>query len=241
MRAFFAVTLLVAGATAAQDELSALANQGAWAELLEKAEKTPPAVRKDAWRQLVARAAAAVVKSAPPGKDGFDALGRADALVQRYGFLADTRPFPEARDEAVLAAAGRCQDLGDDCWKRLGAWEPKLTPAGSLALGRFLRKAGFVAWRPMPLFARAVSEPAACRDPDVLASTLASLDTPEDSPAAAAARQVAFERCWDVMKPALQESLRGASSYRLRNACAAMRAKKALSELQADLCADEGR
>lgn len=243
MRLAFALVALSAAASAqAPDELDALAGQGAWAELLEKAEKTAPTARTDAWRELVTRAAAAVVKGAAPGKEAFEAATRADTLAERFTFLAGRPAFLAARDEAVLLGARRCLELDDSCWKRLGAFELTLTPAGSLALGKALKRR-FVAWRFVPLFARAVSVVGAptCRDADVLAATLAGLELPDDAAPAVSARQIAFEWCWAAMQPALVNSQAGASSYRLQNTCASLRARKALTELQADLCADEGR
>lgn len=235
--------VLAALLSLAPDDLSALAQQKSWAELLEKAEGTAPAARDDRWRALVAEAATFVTQPARAAKDPFATAEKADALAERFPFLARHPPFVAARDAAVVAGLERCvQSQDDDCFRRFAPFETTLAPAGSLAAGKVFRRGGFFAWRPIALFARAVGakDAPACADPDVAEAALAALDTPEGSEAAVAARQVAFDWCFAALKAPLQASMRGAGPLRLANACGPMRARKALTALQDDLCRDVG-
>lgn len=237
---------LVAGAKepATLADLEVLLQKRAYAELLERAEDVAPASRTDAWKSLVAGAASAVVKSGAVTKDPFAPALEADALLKRHAFLAEREPFLAARDGAVLGAAQRCfkEADGEPCWKTLAAFEPTLTPAGSLELGKALRKNGALPARVASLYAKAAAkDPAVCKDADVQDVLVASLDGPGEGAPAVAARTVAFTTCWAALTPKLKAAMVGASSYRLRNACKPMREKKALTALQEDLCQDEAQ
>ena len=234
--------LALAKEPATQAELDALAARAAYAELLERAEDVPAGSRLDAWRAVVTKAAAAVVSHRSAGVPFADAA-KAEALRERYRFLADQPSFIAARDDAVVAGAEACVKEAEEapCWKTLGAFEKTLGAGGSLALGKLLQKSGFRAGRVLPVFARAVTSKDApsCRDPDVQGATVDALEFPAVD--AATARTVAFELCWTAMMPKLRAAMVGASSARMQNACKAMREKKALTELQAELCTDEGQ
>ncbi len=238
-----AASAALADGQATMGELKTLAGQKAWPELLSRAEGIEPGARTDTWRELVGQAAAGVVRAVVVAEDPFERAAKADSLKERHAFLDGQRAFVAARDEAVLAGLRRCVELGeaDGCWRRFGAYERTLSPAGSLEGGKLLKKSGFAPHRTVALFARAVGakDAPACRDADVEAAVVAALDTPVGSDAAKAARQVAFEWCWSSMQPKLKASLVGASKYRLVNACQAMRERKALTGLQEDLCRDE--
>lgn len=223
-------------------DLEVLSSKGAFAELLERAEDVAPAARTDAWKSLVTGAAVAQVESIAVTKEPFAPALEADVLLKRHTFLAERQPFLAARDGAVLGGAQRCfkEPDGEPCWKALAAFEPTLTPAGSLELGRALRKNGALPARVTSLYAKAaVKDGAACKDADVQDVLVASLDGPEDGAPAVAARSVAFTTCWGALSPKLKAAMVGASGYRLRNVCKPMREKKALSALQEDLCHDE--
>jgi hypothetical protein len=234
--------LALAKEPATQAELDALAARAAYAELLERAEDVSAGSRLDPWRSVVTKAAVAVVSHRSAGAPFVDAA-KAETLRERYRFLADQPAFITARDEAVVAGAEACVKETEDapCWKTLASFEKTLGAGGSLALGKLLQKSGFRAGRVMPVFARTVTskDAPACRDPDVQAVTVDALELPVAE--AATARSVAFELCWTAMMPKLKAAMVGASSYRLQNACKAMREKKALTEMQADLCTDEGQ
>lgn len=241
--AFFSA-VSAAKAPATQAELDTLAANGAWDEILERAEDVPAASRGEPWKTVVVSAATArVTHRASSAPEAFAAAVEADALKGRYRFLADREAFITARDAAVNAGAQRCMKDREDqaCWKALAHFENTLSPAGGLALGRLFKKNGWLPSRVMPLLAKGISgaDSALCKDPEVQDVTVAALDAPVEEASAAAARTVAFEWCWVAMQPKLRAAMVGASSYRLRNACKPMRERKALSALQLDLCADE--
>ncbi len=222
-------------------DLKALGERKEYAQVLERAEELPAAVRTDAWRAMVATAAAGVLPLASAEKNVFAQVVQADALRKRFAFLDKSQSFVSARDEAAMAGLRRCLRTNDDaCFRGFAAYELTLTPAGSLAAGKLLRRNGSPPVRAMPLFGRAVGakDAPSCKDADVVASTAAALETPEENDAAKAARQVAFEWCWSSMQPGLKAAMAGASSMRLQNVCRPMRAKQALTPKQDEACRD---
>lgn len=247
MRLLTLPLLLVAVTAAAKepatmDDLKSLATNASFAELLERAEGVAPAARTDAWKELVTTAATAVVAGLKPAGDALAGLARADALLERFTFLAQRDAFVAARDDVAVEGLRRCLEANDEaCVRRFAPQERTLSPAGSLKAGKAFRRARAVAYRPMALFARATGkkDAAACADPDVGDAVMASLELPPDSEAAGHARKVAFEWCWSALQPKLKASMVGADSYRLLNQCPGLRAQKALSAFQEEVCQDE--
>ena len=224
------------------EDLQALSQQKAYAELLERAEDIAPAARTDAWQGLVASAAVGVVTTTPLAKDPFGEVGKADALLARFAFLDKRAAFSAARDEAVLKGLKRCVDANNEaCIEHFVPYEPSLGATASLKAGKMLRHYGAVPYRSMLLFAKAAAgkDGGACKDPDVSDAVIAALDLPPDHRSAKAAQQVAFESCWPALQAKLKSTMVSASASRLQNSCVGMRAKKALTPLQEDLCKDE--
>lgn len=224
------------------DDLKTLAQHKAYPELLERAEDVAPAARTEVWRDLIATAAAGAVQGAPIAKDPFGQAGKADALLARFSFLEKREGFATARDEAVLSGLRRCIEADDaQCFTRFAPYEKTLGSAGSLKAGKMLRRYGSVPYRPMALFAKAVGakDAAACKDSDVADAVVAALGLPTEDAAAIAARQVAFDWCWAALQPRLKTAMVGAQSVWLQNSCQGMRAKKALTQMQEELCKDE--
>ncbi|QDE94160.1 hypothetical protein BHS06_19665 [Myxococcus xanthus] len=243
--AYLLAAPVLARPAATLEDLRALAVQKSWAELLERAEDIPPASRTDTWRALVTEAATAEVESAmaPDDKDPFATARKARALGQRYSFLAKAPGFSSARDARGLKDLERCLELERsgciDTYRELtgdASAETTLQAARLVKRGRF-------AYVAMPLFASAVrggKEAGACKDEALAEAVLAALDLPATDSRAGDARKVAFEWCWSALGARLKSATVGASSYFLANTCQPMRARKALTELQDDLCKDEG-
>ncbi|MCY1033920.1 hypothetical protein OV207_20875 [Corallococcus sp. BB11-1] len=225
------------------EELQTLASQKAWAELLERAEGLPAPQRTDAWRALVTDAAAADVEALPPDdKEPFAASRRARALGQRYAFLSKAPRFATARDQGARKDLQRC--LGLDrrgCIDTFLELTPDMGPEAALQAAHLVKQ-GHFAYVAMPLFAMAVGggrDVSACKDAALAEAVIAALGLPKEDPRAVQASKVAFEGCWSALGPKLKAATVGASSYFLANTCQPMRARKALTELQDELCKDE--
>ncbi|WP_217911875.1 hypothetical protein [Myxococcus sp. AM011] len=235
-------TVAVAKPPATLADLQTLASQQAWAELLERAEDVPPATRTDAWRGLVTEAATAEVEAVTPtDKEPFAAARKAHTLGQRYAFLAKAPAYATVRDASAVKGLERCLAKdGRDCVETYQQLAVGTGPESALKAARLVKQ-GHFAYVAMPLFALAVGErkdSEACKDEALGVTVLAALDLPKDDARAAEARKVAFERCWAALGAKLKAATVGASSYFLENTCQPMRARKALTELQDELCKD---
>ncbi|MCC6337380.1 MAG: hypothetical protein IT380_25710 [Myxococcales bacterium] len=221
------------------DDLKALDASRSYAELVEHAEDLPPKSRADEWKALVARAAAAVVSSTEDSpKQPFAGADRGVALSKRFQFLSADAGFQAAVEVSALSSMKKCAPTGADCLALVMPAVPLHRPASLVELGKALR-AGRRPTAPMTLFARAIGSTVdhpACREAAVQEATVASLEFKPDEELASAARKVAFDACWKAMEKPLKAALVHASDALRRNACAPMRAKKALTELQDELC-----
>ena len=220
--------------TASLEDLEALAAQSAWVELLERAEDVPPAKRNDAWRGLVTKAATAVVQTDE---------SRAQALSTRYGFLANQPGFAKVQGGAAVTTLEKClkrDDLKDaltDCVTTFRKSNPKAEPLVEAA--RLIRRQWNPA-APVELYAdAAASAKELCADAGLAESALAALELPRDGTRAEAARKLTFETCWTALAPTVKKAMVHASTYLLGNACEPLRVKKALTEIQDELCRDE--
>ncbi|WP_241758004.1 hypothetical protein [Myxococcus landrumensis] len=236
---------VLARPAATLEDLRALAAQKSWAELLERAEELPPAARSDTWRTLVTEAATAAVESAtaPDDKDPFAVARKAHALRQRYAFLAKAPGFSSARDARGLKDLERClESKKSDCIDTYRELAADASTETTLQAARLVKR-GHFAYVAMPLFAAAVrggKEAGACKDEALAEAVLAALDLPTTDARAGDARKVGFEWCWSALGARLKTATVGASAYFLANTCVPMRARKALTELQDDLCKDAG-
>ncbi|MBL8922697.1 MAG: hypothetical protein JNJ54_27865 [Myxococcaceae bacterium] len=228
-----------AGAPANMDDLQAMATTGAWSELLERAEDVPAAKRSPLWKELVASAATAVVQADET---------RASALASRYPFLSANTAFAKAQGQAALTAFEKClrveregRDVLLDCEGGLRKAAPNATPELLVQAAKVLRRQ-FNPAASVELYAQAASRSKdVCTDAGLQESTLAALELPADAPRAKTGRTLAFETCWPALSPALKSAMVHASSYLRANACGPLRAKKALTELQDELCREDGQ
>lgn len=231
----FALPALAGPAT--MEDLQALATTSSWDELLDRAQDIPAATRTQAWRDLVTSAATAAVQTDE---------SRAPALASRFPFLSANPAFAKAHGSAAVTALERC--LRDETRERdvLGtclATFRKTSPSPQALLdGAKVVRRTWNAAAAIDLYAEATKPSKdACADAGLLESTLAALELPASEPRAKTGRTLAFETCWAAIAPGLKTAMVHASPYLLRNACAPLRAKKALTEMQDELCRDEGQ
>lgn len=228
-----------AGAPANMDDLQAMAASGAWSELLERAEDVPAAKRSPLWKELVASAATAVVQADD---------SRAAALASRYPFLTGNAAFAKTQGQAALTAFEKClrveregRDVLLDCEGGFRKAAPNAKPELLVQAAKVLRRQ-FNPAASVDLFAQAAAgSKDVCTDPGLQESTLAALELPADAPRAKTGRTLAFETCWPALGAAVKSAMVHASTYLRANACGPLRAKKALTELQDELCREDGR
>lgn len=228
-----------AGAPANMDDLQAMATSGAWSELLERAEDVPAAKRAQLWKDLVTSAATAVVQADD---------SRAAVLAARYPFLSTNAAFAKAHGQAALSAYEKClradhegRDVVLDCEGGLRKAAPNPKPELLVQAAKALRRE-FNPAAAVDLYAQAVAgSKDVCGDAGLQESVLAALELPSDTPRAKTGRALAFETCWAALAPAVKSAMVHASSYLRANACGPLRAKKALTEMQDELCRDDGR
>lgn len=217
------------------EDLQAMAAQSSWDELLERAEDVPAAKRTDEWKALVTKAATAVVE-----RDD----SRAAALSARYRFLAEAPGFAKVNTSASVAALEKClgnEKLKDPLGECVTTFKKSKPNADTSAAGaRLIRKTWNPA-APLDLWSDAVTvNKDLCKDAQLQESVMAGLELPKDEKRAVLAKTLAFDTCWSAMQGVVKPAMVHASTYLLANACAPLRAKKALTEIQAELCSDEG-
>ncbi|MCB9655666.1 MAG: hypothetical protein H6729_16200 [Deltaproteobacteria bacterium] len=230
-----------AGSTWTLENISAALKQHSYAEILDRALDVPAADRTEVWRSAVAEGAAGVIeKMTPTEKRPLSVVDRAAELVTRFNFIESDPAFVAARSKAILAALNQCWDTDDQrCLRALEVHTKTLSGQAALDAAKVLQR-GSPAWSAAGFIKQAVDgTPALCKEALVGTVTVSALATPEDQSFAKDARRVAFELCWDALRPALKSGMVGASNTYLKNVCKSMRAKKALSELQDEICRDE--
>ena len=133
----------------------------------------------------------------------------------------------------------KLRDALTECVATFRKTSPK--PDALAAAAKVIRKQWNPA-APVELYADAAAgSKELCADAGLQESVLAALELPRDERRAKVGRTVAFETCSSAMAAPLKAAMVHASTYLLGNACESLRAKKALTELQDELCRDEGR
>ncbi len=224
------------------DDVKMLAAQGAFAELLEKAERVKPSDRNTEWTRAVTKAASEACDEKPATANPLSQVECIGALAKRFAFLKGDAAFLKRVETLVVEGLDDCKVRGfDDCDVRVIRLSSQLKPEALMAAAKALLAHGYFKTAPMPLVADAVRQNVAlCGDKTVSQAILASLELPADTLRAQQARALAFGACYPKVSAALKQAMVGPSDYLLKNACTGLKEKKALSELQADLCHDVG-
>jgi hypothetical protein len=222
------------------DEIKALAAQNAWTEILEKAERVKASDRNADWNNAVTQAAAEGCDGKPSDRDPLSQVQCAQRLEKRFAFLKVEPSFQKRLKTLVTEGLDDCTSRDfNDCDARMIKLSAQLKADVLVAAGAALLKNGYFKTSPMPLFADAVKQNAShCFNTALPEVVVASLGMPAGEARAKQARAVAFGACFKALSAPLKAAMVGASDYYLKNACAGLKEKKALSELQIDLCHD---
>jgi hypothetical protein len=224
------------------EELTALANQGSYRELLDHAEDVAPTKRDAAWRTLVEKAAVAHLEGAKQESDPFLGLLRAEELLKRYTFLAQSKAFLEIRRTVGLKGFEDCFDsdwAGGTCLEKLLGFVQRTPTNGPLAFdaAKLVMKKQ-VPYAAMPLFKIAISgapDAAWCQDPDLYRCLFASLALPPDDGRAKDAIEIASGKCFGALKDELSGSL-DQGGFLTGNLCAVLKKKGGLAGDAARKC-----
>jgi len=231
------------------EDLSALAENEGWAEILEHIEDVQPRDRKQPWKDLLEKAAIGYLDTLASQKKKYEGLGSAESIITRFPVLKKSKAYMDKRADVGILAFEECfanSWAGPQCVEQLREFVKADPSNDELAFkaGKVVTDVGKMWQAGPPFFVGAVSDPKAkkdrCKDEDVSYSTLASFGVPPDYDTAKAAAKIAFEYCYDVMQPKLIEKLYEADGYEAQNLCTGFTKKKTkLTAFQAAFCKDQ--
>jgi hypothetical protein len=246
------ITLFPAAVHAEKDytmeDLSALAENEGWAEILEHIEDVKPRDRKQPWKELLEKAAIGYLDTLAAQKKKYEGLGSAEQIITRFPSLKKSKAFMDKRADVGILAFEECfsnQWAGPQCVEQLREFVKADPSNDELAFkaGKVVTDVGKMWQAGPPFFVGAVSDPKAkkerCKDEDLAYSTLASFGVPPDYDNAKAAAKIAFEHCYDALQSKLLEKLHEAEGYEAQNLCAGFTKRKTkLTAFQTAFCKD---
>jgi hypothetical protein len=230
------------------EDLTALADNESWSEILEHVEDIKPRERKQQWRELLEKAAIGHLDALAGQKKKYEGLGSAEQILTRFPILKKSKPYMDKRADVGLLAFEECFSnrwSGPQCVEQLREFVKADPGNDELAFkaGKVVTDVGKM-WQAGPVFfVDAVADSKArgerCKDGDLSYSTLASFGAPPDYDSTKAAMKIAFEHCYDGLQPKLLEKLYEATGYEARNLCAGLTKRKAkLTTFQQAHCKD---
>jgi hypothetical protein len=216
-------------------DLKALADKGQWEELAAHIEDVPPAKRGAEWEALLERAATDLLGAQ---SSSYVAFSAAERLVERYPVLTKSERFMAKRFEASKAAFQSCLAetyRGDECLEAMRNFLEVGSPPPTVAfeLGKLVRSK-LNHQLAVPFFRRGLEgrpeNAPECSDRDLGLAVKAGLGLPPDEEYARFAREIAGDRCFPALKPALIAQLRerGTQRSEAQNICSVLQAKGAL-------------
>ena len=232
--------------------LQALADRGAWKELLDTAQKVNASTRDQSWDQLVQRAA--IAEAQAPGRDSYQMIAWADEQLSAFPQLIGVPPFMKARADAGIRHFSEC--LGPvstvfECNKQLKLFSDRDPKNWYLQ-----RQLPPIVWRSFstkhaafPYFKSALDAAPSDREVaelcrhEYMLSTLGSALSSWDptTPELIDVRKVAFGTCWQhlnqdqaELQKMLVETL--SSDRGLQNACKDLLQLNALQGARANKC-----
>jgi hypothetical protein len=250
----FVTTILCARAVPAderrysQADLQALADKGAWSELIEHLGDVPPAARDARWEKVVEQAGIGALEVSTQRDDPFLGIRIGIQLVDQFPQVRESRVFMKKRNEVGLQAFDRC--LNHD--ERIATCAPLLKAfvaqdpqdldlaftAGKIASKRMKR------WYAASFFRTALAKPSdtrSCKDTDVRLSVVSALglgDSPEWKTPIEDARVILRDECWGDLRNAVQDAFHEAGSKVPKNSCDILKAKSALGKVDVRVCAN---
>jgi hypothetical protein len=227
----------------AMPDLRALAQQKAWAELVDHLEDIPPASRDAEWQALAQQAGLGTLTLA--GQHGpVDGINLSETLLARYPVLKESKDFMSKRADLGMQAFERCFqriEWAEACASHLKAFVEGDSTNQDLAfrVGKLLppRSYGRLA---IPAFAVAIQkkDDPRCQDPDVKRAVLSGLSVSKagNEDIVAESIQLGSNLCWQALQPAITDRMGGDSADYLKNTCAFVGAKRALSNVMTKTC-----
>jgi hypothetical protein len=223
-------------------DLQALAQHGAWVELVDHLDDVAPTSRDARW-QSIARDGALGVLAMAGATGPAEGLAAADDLLARYPTLKDSKDFMAKRARAGIAAFEQCfrkQRWFASCAKRVRAFvaaDPRDTDL-AFRVGKLVPNGERA--RAVPAFAIAIRkrDDERCKDTDVRAAVLAGLAIAEssDPELVADAVQLASATCWTALHEAVRDAMGGGSADYLANTCPFVKARQSLPSLLTKQC-----
>jgi len=224
-------------------DLRSLAQQRAWAELVDHLEDIPPVSRDAEWRSLAQQAALGALTLA--GQRGpVDGIDMSEALLVRYPALKESRDFMSKRADLGIQAFERCfqkDRRADDCALHFKAFVEGDPTNQDLAfrVGKLLPPRSY-ARLAVPAFAVAIQkkDDPRCQDPDVKRAVLSGLSLPNagNEDVVAESIQLGSNLCWQALQPSITDRMGGDSTDYLKNTCRFVGAKGALPRLMTKTC-----
>jgi hypothetical protein len=232
----------------AVEELQALAAMQSWQELRTKLIAVKPTSRDSRWTGLAEQAAIGELTRLSTSADYFEAgLPLVEHYEATFPSLRSSPKFLELRAAIGLGAYGLCFDrarTGGElsfCYKglqRLARSEPRsaeLARSAGRLVGLRLNRASAA-----PLFAIAAEENDAggvCAEPELAKTVIPALWQPTETETVKSGVMLA-EKCWDAIgrEVVAQVAREGANSAYLRNSCALLMKRNALTGLRAARC-----
>lgn len=230
------------------EDLKALGESQGWLELIEHAEDVRPSERKAEWKALLEKAAAGHLSNLEQQKKGWEIITTSDQLLTRFPQLAQSKVFMAKRRDAGLPAFQECfRDAygGVQCVEQLEAFT-KADPNDAelhFGAGKVVTRGGMWA-AAAPFFARAFEDAkqrkTGCKDEALHETLRRAFGQPPDYANAKAAQKVAFDQCFDDLKPVLMDAFYESGGYDAKNLCMGFTRKKVkLSAFQQAYCKDQ--
>jgi hypothetical protein len=229
-------------------DLRALAQRASWAELSDHLEDVAPSDRNAEWNALAQQTALGVL-TGWANRSPSEGLAAAQALLERYPVLKESKDFMGRRATVGLQAFERCFDRDASfelCAPHLKPFVMADPTDHDLAfrLGKLVppRARGFHA---VPAFAVAIDKKgdARCQDADVRRAVMSGLALAKagHEDVVAQSIELASNLCFREMRQAIVDSMGTLAPDLFKNTCPFMKSQHVLSSLQTKLCDDATR
>jgi hypothetical protein len=223
-------------------DLKQLVNGKSFQEALEHLDDISPADRTADWDDLGGRAAVGAIDHQ---REPLAKLQLMLAIEEKYPKIIKHATYNSLRTEVGPKGFAACFDASNEV-SECKAFAEKFVDDDAangklaLAMAKVARR-GMFAYGAIPLFTRAIAATkgtAICKDEDLKLSVVASLGLPTDDAAQTQGRTIAGT-CWtDLHAPIVDAFKAEPSGYLKTNACALLKARKALTSELSGLCAE---
>jgi len=227
------------------EDLTALAEQENWSELLAHLGDIRPSMRKGVWNKLLSKAAIGHLDGIEKQGSGYMAVLTSDDFLLRFPKLKKSKEFMKKRAAVGMKGFKECfsnRYAATECLQQVLKFVEADAKNSDLAFEAAKMTRRYNATTSLYLFNIATKSKkdraARCKDSELVIAVQQGFGGSTSGKYIEGGRDVVFKNCWKQLKEVVLEQFYDGNTYVALNVCSGLKKKKVLTAFQKAYCKD---